>query len=393
MKSAEQISPGVLCKEQLDALIASGCLSSAKFERPETGPSAIDLRLGGRAWKLRHGQRVTTREFSKIQAQSDEIKPSSDEFGEYFTFEAGSIYLVELDHVLDLPPNISGRATGKSSIGRLDVITRLVTINSREYDLVGPGTPERLHLLLMPQTFSIRIEPGESVNQLRLFSGPQCSATISSELVRHYGTPFWYYKQNDHLKRWPEEVGEVDAHRLTADPHLFDLTVDLADPSYPHVYKAQKPSTEILDIRKKYLARNGKYDPTKFFEAVPIDAADRSVVLEPDSFYIMKSRERLAIPNDVAVEVIAISERIGDIRIHYAGFAHPGFGRASKGKQNGTPLIFEVRATDMATKLYDDSLLARVQLFRMSKEAEPENSDYEGQELKLSKVFNEWPKV
>src|SRR6188768_1269052 len=231
MKNPEQISPGVLCKGQLDVLIASGCLTSINFEPPETTPSAIDMRLGRKAWKLRHGQRVTTREFSKIQSQSDEIKPSSDEFGEYFSFEAGSIYLVELDHVLELPPNISGRATGKSSIGRLDVITRLVTINSREYDLVGPGAAERLHLLLMPQTFSIRIEPGESVNQLRLFSGPQCSATISSELVRHYGTPFWYYKQsNGDLERWPGNLDDVDLHRLTADPHLFDLTVDLADP-------------------------------------------------------------------------------------------------------------------------------------------------------------------
>ena len=65
-----------------------------------------------------------------------------------------------------------------------------------------------------------------------------------------------------------------------------------------------------------------------YFEKVSIkgEGAEHSVLLEERKFYIMKSKERLCIPRDVAVEVIAISERIGDIRIHYAGFAHPGFG-------------------------------------------------------------------
>jgi len=387
-----QFSPGVLAKDQLETLIKDECLTSSSFPTPEVGPSAIDLRLGKKAWKLRHGQRLTTRELSKIQAQSDLITPKSDNHGDYFEFDSRSIYLVELDHVLDLPSSISGRATGKSSIGRLDVITRLVTLNSREYDLVEPGLSGQLHLLIMPQTFSIRVEPGGSMNQLRLFSGPQCSAAISSDLVPHYGTPFWYTKEETHFEPWPKGENSTE-RRLTADPLLFDLTVDLGDPDYQHVFKAKRQPPGVVDIRKTYLKSQGNYDPTGYFDAVKIDKADGSVVLNDQSFYIMKSRERLAIPNDVAVEVIAISERIGDIRIHYAGFAHPGFGRTGNSKHRGTPLIFEVRATDMETKLYDKSILARVQLFRMSKATEPENSDYEGQELKLSKVFNEWQTV
>jgi len=104
----------------------------------------------------------------------------------------------------------------------------------------------------------------------------------------------------------------------------------------------------------------------------------------------MKSKERLSLPCDVAVEVIAISERIGDIRIHYAGFAHPGFGQHGNTNKPGTPLIFEVRATDMPTRLYDKSLLARIQLFRMSEKTDPAKSDYDQQELKLSSVSAEW---
>jgi hypothetical protein len=100
----------------------------------------------------------------------------------------------------------------------------------------------------------------------------------------------------------------------------------------------------------------------------------------------------LHIPYAVAVEVIAISERIGDIRIHYAGFAHPKFGRHKSKVKKGTPLIFEVRATDMNTKLFDGSLLARIQLFRMSTKTEVKPSEYDEQELKLSGYFRNWPK-
>jgi hypothetical protein len=104
----------------------------------------------------------------------------------------------------------------------------------------------------------------------------------------------------------------------------------------------------------------------------------------------MKSKERLCIPLDVAVGVIAISERIGDIRIHHAGFAHPGFGQHSDATKLGTPLIFEVPATDMLTRLYDKSLLAGVRLFRMSEKAKPKKSEYDRQEMKLSSVLAEW---
>jgi dCTP deaminase len=106
----------------------------------------------------------------------------------------------------------------------------------------------------------------------------------------------------------------------------------------------------------------------------------------------MKSKERLSIPTDVAVEVMAISERIGDIRIHYAGFAHPGFGQKPVPPKKGTPLIFEVRATDMNTRLYDSSLLARVQFFRMSERTKAATSPYDQQELKLSALFADWSK-
>ena len=386
MSDALHLTPGVLAKDQLETLIKDGSISSNQFDGPEVGASAVDLRLASRAWHLKLGQRPTTRELSKIQGQSEEIDPVD---GEYFEFKRGNIYLVQLDQHLRLPANVSGRATGKSSVGRLDVITRLITIGTREYDLVTAGYDGPLHLLLMPQTFTIRVAPGASLNQLRLFSGSHSSSVITRAELHHYGTPFWWILKDGREHEY-ENPGGAEQIAPTDDPSLFDLTVDLNDAKSPYIYKARSDVDDPIELKAK-----GILAPDQFFEKVPIhrDGPDRSVVLEQGSFYIMKSKERLFIPEDVAVEVVAISERIGDIRIHYAGFAHPGFGRGERAERRGTPLIFEVRATDMATKLYDRSVLARIQLFRMSKATTPDKSDYETQELKLSKVFAEWPEV
>jgi dCTP deaminase len=389
------LSPGVLAPDQVEALIQAKAVTWETT--PELDASAVDLRLTKQAWKLREGQRPTTRELSKIRAQSDELELSRDARGEFFEFTAKQIYLVRLGAYLKLPSNVSARATGKSSIGRLDVITRLITAASQEYDVVTAGYEGDLHVLIMPQTFGIRVAPDDSVNQLRLFSGPQYASVIPRNLIWYYGTAFWHVQKpsrRDEYEDW-ERLVSNGSTAATDDPLLFDLTVDLADPDTRYVFKAKTGVSTPLDLRKAVFgALSGRgYDPRDFFEKVQVqsDGPDHSVTLETGSFYIMKSRERLAIPEDVAVEVIAISERIGDIRIHYAGFAHPGFGRGHSGRKRGTPLIFEVRATDMKTKLYDGSVLARIQLFRMSKKTKPSTSPYEEQELKLSKIFKTWP--
>ncbi|MDJ0764583.1 MAG: 2'-deoxycytidine 5'-triphosphate deaminase [Myxococcota bacterium] len=390
-RSRVKMSPGVLSKGQLTQLFEDEVISCNSFNRPDIDGSAFDLRLGENAWELTEGQRPTTRELAKLKANSNKIAPQTDKKGKYFQFDSKSIYLVELDHYLELPPNINGRATGKSSIGRLDVITRLLTDNNTEYDVVEAGYSGPLHLLVLPQTFQIQVKVGGSLNQLRLFSGPPTATVVSRRLIEDFGTPFWHilrHDQNNVPESWDSILKNIQSSTI-ADQTLFDLTVDLADPDFPYIFGAgQRDNSQPIDLR----AGSGSHNPSEYFEKINIekDAATRSVVLEQGRFYIMKSKERLAVPNDIAVEVIAISERIGDIRIHYAGFAHPGFGCHDGRSKPGTPLIFEVRATDMSTRLYDGSLLARIQLFRMSAETEIVQSAYDRQELKLSSVFKDW---
>mgnify|MGYP005853770143 CR=1 FL=1 len=396
------LAPGVLADGQLSQMLRDNLIQYPTARQPQVrpDPSALDLTLGTKAWKLKTSSRPTTRELEKIKRESDEQAPGTDAYGQYFHFEAKAIYLVQLQETLTLPPNLCGRGTGKSSVGRLDVITRLLTEHAQEYDTVPEDYDGNLYLLVSPQTFNISVAPGSSLNQLRLVCGPQHAAVIDRHIIGHYGQPFWYVLKPGKVDEYVDWERSLEpAESLVADPRLFDLTVDLADPHHPFIYKAKEPPSNrqasTIDLRENVYStlERGGYNPAEFFERIPVqrEGADYFVELAPQSFYIMKSKERLHIPVDVAVEVIAISERIGDIRIHYAGFAHPGFGTQRDDNRKGTPLIFEVRATDMPTKLFDGSLLARMQLFRMSQPAKPENTVYGSQELKLSKVFAEWP--
>lgn len=384
-----EISPGVLTGDQMQALFARGAITCNEFDAPDLDASALDLRLGKNVWEVGQGQRPATRELSKLKSNSVRVPLKSDDAGDYFDFDAKKIYLVELAQHLTLPGNISGRATGRSSIGRLDVITRLLTNESREYDVVSEAYSGPLHLLVLPQTFPIRVSPGYPLNQLRLFSGPPNRSIITRDLIRHFGTPFWYVAKQPggtEYQDWGQILTSIE-ESTSADQTMFDLTVDLADPTCPFIFEAAPKNAQRIDLRMP----SGSHEPSGFFRQAHIEkGASPSIVLEQGRFYIMKSKERLYIPNDAAVEVVAISERIGDIRIHYAGFAHPGFGRHENQAKRGTPLIFEVRATDMQTRLYDGSLLARIQIFRMCGVGTPGQSAYNEQELKLSSIFSEW---
>lgn len=113
--------------------------------------------------------------------------------------------------------------------------------------------------------------------------------------------------------------------------------------------------------------------------------------IRKEKFYILRSKERIALPGGIAVYCRAIDETIGEMRIHYAGFVHPWFGRDRSDKKEGTPLIFEVRGHGANVNLKHGEKLANLVYYRMSKEAErPSDEDYNNQELKLSAFFKNW---
>ena len=69
-----------------------------------------------------------------------------------------------------------------------------------------------------------------------------------------------------------------------------------------------------------------------FWERLTVsDLVGGGLVLHPDEFYILASREYVTVPRDHAAEMRASDSRVGVFRAHYAVFFDPGFGMEDLG--------------------------------------------------------------
>jgi dCTP deaminase len=288
-------------------------------------------------------------------------------------------YLIELCEMLDFKgaSELHARATGKSSAGRLDVLTHLIVNGESQYDCVPSGYRGNLYLQVTPLTFPVRVKRGDRLNQLRIFCGEPGLSEVAAGarefedglLMSSRGSPADVAVKGGFLSLSiaSEKVGGLRASAFVAKKRQYD-------------------AKDALSLA----AANLTYNPENYWERIP---DSEHIEAEPYRMYIVRSRERLRLPKDIAVECIAMTENLGDVRIHYAGFAHPLFGlRRSDGKA-GTPLMFEVRCFTKQV-LRQEERFAAIKFYRMS-EAVDDNgkpSFYDRQELQLSKIFKAWPK-
>ena len=366
-KRLKEIRPGILNRDQMFEL--KGDLISDLREE-DVDASAFDLHLSRLAWKMRgcikgSGDKTIMEVIQKYEECSFSIEKLE-------RLEAGKTYIFRLKECLNLPPDheFYGRATGKSSIGRLDVLTRLMVDRCPSYDEINPKNdsyPGSLFLEVTPITFDIQVQEGIALSQLRIFRGrPELS-----EL------------RPDQLQLFGEMI--LDEHKEPKPKRqVYDLRVDLRpDQSGVSAFKAKKNNNLVVNL----MAESGSHDPKEFWEDIRLEE-DSTLETEPERFYILRSKERFKLPLDVAVYCEAVSETLGELRIHYAGFVHPGFGLERK---EGTPVIFEVRGHNVTTFLRDGETLAHIRFYRMSECCkEAMKSGYEEQELTLSKYFKDW---
>jgi len=258
----------------------------------------------------------------------------------------------------------------------MDVLARLVVDGMDCYEYFEPEKVDTgdLYLEITPLTFPVQIQPGISLTQLRLY----------------YGRPERCLIGGDEASRTFIKSSDGDRSDGT-------LTVDLEPTEiFGHeviAFRAKDPCPDQPIPLWKTKGASIKPPPWLYWDFVlPNDT--KRLSLKKGSFYILKSKERLALPKGVAVYCRAIDEAFGEMRIHYAGFAHPWFG-LSRTDQVGTPLIFEVRGHDVNVSLRDGESMARLQFYRMSEDAERGDEDpkgpYEQQTLKLSDFFDDWP--
>jgi dCTP deaminase len=369
---------GVLTDRDLRAAVAAGGITAAvPFRDDQFQPASLDLRLGPMAYQLRASflpyRESVERRLDDARANSDlVIDRLSLEHGA--TLQRGSVYLVPLVESLALSAGVRGRSNPKSTTGRLDVFTRLITDGTPRFDEIPAGYRGPLYLEVSPQSFPVRVYAGGSLNQLRLLDGP--TSMSDAALRALYAERPLLYDDDDR---------PLSIERVAFNDGLC-MGVDLSGRATDGIigYRAH-PNPPAID-----LARIGHYDPGEFWEPIKAGARD-GYILEANRFYILVSKERIRVLPEFAAEMVVYDAGAGEIRTHYAGFFDPGFGFGD-GSVLGTKVVMEVRAREVPFMVYDGQTSFKVWFERLR--GKPERvygvglqSSYQRQTLSLSKHF------
>ena len=382
-REASSRQQGVLASQQLRSLVKEGVISAEKpIEEHQYQPASLDLRLGRTAYRLLSSflpepsqtvdSRLRSRKFYEENLVQYEV--NLEDGG---VLEKGRVYLIPLLEELKFKgpkfKALSGKCNPKSTTGRLDILTRLITDSNAIFDEIQSGYSGPLYLEVAPLSFSVKVKTGMSLNQLRLFSGDQ-SVDDEELLNLHTRLPLLYH----------EKETTVSLKDLHLSNGLF-LRIDLQGGDTGIVgYRAKKIS-EVLDLEKI-----DYYDCIDFWE--PLNRhRDDTLKLEPEEFYILASKDRIRVPPDYAAEMVAYEAGCGELRTHYAGFFDPGFGYGT-GEILGTKIVLEVRPHDVPFMIHHGQTLFKVLFERMREIPEKVygqgvGSSYQFQGLTLSKHF------
>jgi len=349
--------PGILPAAEIATLCASGRIRPAEPLAPgQIQPASLDLRLGRVAYRIRAS--FLPGPDACVATKLGGLKLHEIDLAQGAVLETGCVYLVPLLESLDLPPALAASANPKSSTGRLDVFTRVIADFAREFDQVPAGYRGPLYAEISPRTFSILVRTGSRLCQLRLRRG---EAAVTPE----------------EMARLQSETGLVfqagDAAPLPLqDARGIALSVDLAGDGDGLVGYRAKRHSGLIDVD-----RAAAYDPAEFWDPVRARPA-RRIVLDPNEFYILASREAVQIPPDYAAEMVPYDPLVGEFRVHYAGFFDPGFG-AREADGHGARAVLEVRIG----RLVYERMAARPETLY----GQDLGSSYQRQGLKLSKHF------
>lgn len=369
IQSVETAPTGIFPSQALRVLIADGAVTASQpISDDLIQPASIDLRLGEFAWRVQASflpgpdatveDKVRAFEMHRIDLTGGAV------------LEKGCVYIVPLMEALKLPADISAFANPKSSTGRLDIFTRVISDRGTRFDLIRPGYTGPLYAEVSPKTFSIAVRTGSRLTQLRLRCG---RAEVGPE----------------DLLRLHDETGLIDVpfDRAEVMEHKsLSLRLDLGGQETDGVvgWRARHHAG-IVDID-----RPAQYDPADYWE--PVTARHGGIILNPDDFYILATREAVTVPPDYAAEMVAYDTLVGEFRVHYAGFFDPGFGWDPNDRTTGSRGVLEVRSHDVPFLLEHEQVIGRLRYERLTDRPEKIygagiGSHYQGQGLKLAKQF------
>jgi dCTP deaminase len=356
---------GILPAHRILELASSGAITAdLPFDPDQIQPASIDLRLGAHAHRMRAS--FLPGAASSVEAKLERLRLHTIDLRHGAVLETGGVYLVPVLERLALPGLISASANPKSSTGRIDVFTRLITDRGVAFDQIPAGYTGQLYLEVSPRTFPVLVRQGSRLSQVRFRSGD--THLSDTDLAALHGlTPL------------------VDREPASFDDGLA-LSIDLegAGPGTLIGYRAKR-HTGVIDVDRK-----AALDVLDYWEPIHARGAP-SLILDPDEFYILASREAVQVPPQTAAEMVAIDPLVGEFRVHYAGFFDPGFGHAPAGGR-GSRAVLEVRSHEVPFILDHGQTIGRLVYEHMSELPERLygqgiGSNYQAQGLKLSKHF------
>jgi dCTP deaminase len=369
MSSSADWPEGIFSARLIERLAAGGHVAAPRtFDRDQVQPASLDLRLGATAFRVRASFLPGPDETVESRLQALTLHRIGLTDGA--VLERGCVYIVPLLESLELPAAVAAASNPKSSTGRLDVFTRVIADRGRSFDTIPAGYSGPLYLEISPRTFPVLVRTGSRLAQMRFRVGePWLTADEHRALQASETLVF-------------DENLEVGAG--------VPLSIDLNGEGRGGLvgYRAKR-YTAVVDIDRK-----DALDVLDFWEPL-VDRGRGELILDPDEFYILVSRESVHVPPDYAAEMVPFDPLVGEFRVHYAGFFDPGFGHSAAGG-SGSRAVLEVRSREVPFLLGHGQTVGRLVYERMAERPDRLygtglGSNYQAQTLKLSKHFRRYP--
>jgi dCTP deaminase len=372
---------GILPCQKIREMLANGEIRTTQaVERDQVQPASIDLRLGEFAYPMDtsflpgKGVRV----LEKMRQLDERFNDFKIDLRGGAVLEKGRIYVIPLMEAIDLRSEVAAFANPKSSTGRLDILTRLIADEATVFDQVREGYAGELYIEVAPRSFSVVVKTGTRLNQLRFRrtrgEAPKPITSADWQKLLDEGQVINAIERDRSARTF--KTGEL--------PFTVDLIGSGADGDLIG-YRAKK-HVKRIDLERR------DYDPLDYWEPLRFRKSP-SLILDPDEFYILMTKEAIAVPPEYAAEMLPYDTRAGEFRVHYAGFFDPGFGwNAQTGKAGSSRGVLEVRSHEVPFLLEHGQTVGWLRYERMA--ARPDtlygqdaNSNYQGQSLKLAKQF------
>ncbi len=358
------VTDGILPAQAIRALISSGALATARPLDPnQLQPASIDLRLAERAYRVRAS--FLPGPGAKVEDKLDLLKLHAIDLSDGAVLETGCVYIVPLQERLALPSSIAAATNPKSSTGRLDVFTRVIADGVGAFDQIPHGYRGPLYAEICPQTFPILVRTGSKLSQIRF----------------RVGNP----REDDATLARLQDSSTLVSGSSADICDGIALSVDLAGSGEGPIGYRAKRHTGVVDVDA-----SASCPIEDYWEPINRSGPAR-LILDPDQFYILASKEAVHIPPTHAAEMMPFNPLVGEFRVHYAGFMDPGFGHAAAGG-HGSRVVLEVRSHKVPFILEDGQIIGRLVYERMVEVPETLygqgiSSNYQAQRLKLSKHF------